>query len=100
MPEKLVAKKSEVSEGSWKDFQFKGKPAILLNGGGDFRAYVNVCTHEGGQCIMQDGVLWCTLHGSTFDPKTGHALSGPAALDSYLTAIKLQLRGEDIYVIE
>lgn len=100
MPEQLVAKKSEVSEGAWKDFQYQGQPAILVNYQGEYRAYVNVCTHEGGPCILQGDVLWCTWHGSTFDPKTGKALSDPAPLDSSLPAIKLEVKGDEIYAIE
>lgn len=97
MEKQLIAKVDEVKDGSAKDFTYQNHPAILVHYEGELHAYVNVCTHEGGNCILQGDVLWCTWHGATFDPKTGKALSEPAPLDSALKRIPISIENEEIF---
>jgi nitrite reductase/ring-hydroxylating ferredoxin subunit len=41
-------------------------------------AFSAVCTHQGCKVQPEAAELRCPCHGSTFDPRTGEALSGPA----------------------
>jgi len=96
MEKQLIAKVEEVPDGSAKEFTYKDQPAILVHVDGEFYAYVNICTHEYGQCLLTGEVLTCQLHGSTFDPTTGKALSDPAPLDSHLTKIPIAIQNGEI----
>jgi len=96
MAKELIAKTSDVPEGSYKDFTYQGQPAILVHFDGEFHAFVNICTHEGGLCVLSGGVLLCTVHASTFDPKTGHTLSEPAPLDSSLKRIPIRIENGQV----
>lgn len=64
---------------------------ILLNG--KPRAYLNICMHHGGPLTLKDDAFTCDWHGSTFDARTGGALSGPVRADARL--IMLPTRVED-----
>ncbi len=64
---------------------------ILLNG--KPRAYLNVCMHHGGPLTLEDDTFTCDWHGSTFDLRTGRALSGPVRPDA--TLIMLPTRVEN-----
>ena len=41
------------------------------------RAFLNVCMHHGGSLKLDGDIFTCESHGSTFDARTGKALSGP-----------------------
>jgi len=97
MEKQLIARVDDVPDGSAKDFTYQGQPGILVHYDGEFYAFVNVCTHEGGLCILTGDVLTCTLHSSTFDPKTGHALSEPAPLESSLKKIPITIEDDQIF---
>ena len=48
---------------------------------GSYVALSTVCPHQGGKVDrLSNGKLICPLHGSTFDPETGEALSGPTQI--------------------
>jgi cytochrome b6-f complex iron-sulfur subunit len=60
-------------------FQFRGKPAVLLQDkSGEYQALSAVCTHLG--CVVQwqaeKGEFLCPCHGGRFAP-TGTVLGGP-----------------------
>jgi nitrite reductase/ring-hydroxylating ferredoxin subunit len=96
MEKQSIARVAEVPEGSAKEFTYRGQPAILAHCDGEFHAFVNICTHEYGQCLLTGEVLTCQLHGSTFDPKTGKALSEPAPPDSHLIKIPITIQNGEI----
>ena len=73
-----VPRKS-VPAGTAHLFQFRGKPAVLLqNKAGEYLALSAVCTHLG--CVVQwqveKGEFLCPCHGGRFAP-TGSVLGGP-----------------------
>ena len=73
-----VPRKS-VPAGAAHFFQFRGKPAVLLqNKSGEYLALSAVCTHLG--CVVQwqaeKGEFLCPCHGGRFAP-TGSVLGGP-----------------------
>jgi nitrite reductase/ring-hydroxylating ferredoxin subunit len=63
----------------------------LLNG--KPRAFANVCMHHGGPLTLDGDEFTCRWHGSTFDARTGRAMSGPVRSDARL--IMLPTRIED-----
>ena len=46
----------------------------------DIKAYSSRCTHEGQPLneTLDNGKIYCSFHGSEFDPATGNVLQGPA----------------------
>ena len=71
--------RKSVPAGAAHFFQFRGKPAVLLqNNSGEYLALSAVCTHLG--CVVQwqaeKGEFLCPCHGGRFAP-TGSVLGGP-----------------------
>lgn len=104
----LIKKLSEINEGETVDFDYQGQPAILIKFNGKLFAYVNVCTHEGGPCILEEapGItkpgekrLHCQWHDSTFNPTTGEAMTDPAPEGSRLEKIEIKIEGDTVYVV-
>lgn len=82
---------SEVLQGKAHFFQFRGKPAVLLQPSpGNFVALSAVCTHLG--CIVawqeQANEFQCPCHGGRFST-AGKVLGGPPPkpLESFAVAI-------------
>lgn len=73
-----IARVADVPPGTTREFTHQGRKAILVNIDGQFRAYVNSCTHAGGPNDLKEGSLVCKWHGSRFDPLTGAVQRGPA----------------------
>jgi nitrite reductase/ring-hydroxylating ferredoxin subunit len=72
---------------------------ILLNG--KPRAYLNVCMHHGGPLTLEDDTFTCDWHSSTFDVRTGRALSGPVRPDARLIMLPTRVEnGVLTYVYE
>jgi 3-phenylpropionate/trans-cinnamate dioxygenase ferredoxin component len=70
-----------------------GREVLVMLLKGKPRAYLNVCMHHGGPLTLDGDTFTCEWHGSTFDARTGHALSGPVRPDARL--IMLPTRVED-----
>ena len=84
--------RSQVGIGQAHFFNFRGRPAVLLQPKpGEFLAFSAVCTHLG--CIVQwrpeQEVFLCPCHAGTFS-KTGKVISGPppSPLPSYPVTVK------------
>jgi Rieske Fe-S protein len=64
---------------------------------GTFRAFSNVCTHEGCPVsAIQNGQIVCTCHNSRFSVKDGTVISGPAR--RALAAAKVTQSGDSLVV--
>jgi nitrite reductase/ring-hydroxylating ferredoxin subunit len=48
------------------------------------RAFINVCMHHRGPLVLDDDLFTCQWHGTQYDARTGHALSGPVRPDARL----------------
>ena len=62
---------------------------------GDFKAFTAVCTHM--QCTVarvEDNVIKCPCHGSTYDASTGEPTGGPAP--AALAPIEITVDGDQI----
>ena len=92
----FIAKTSDLKDGELMQFKYKGRPAILVNNDGDFKAFVDYCTHAGGPLCMENGKLKCVTHYALFDPKTGDAETLPAPPGSSLMEIKLKIEGDKV----
>jgi nitrite reductase/ring-hydroxylating ferredoxin subunit len=78
-----------------------GREVLVTMVNGKPRAYINVCQHHGGPLVLAGDRFTCGWHGSQYDVRTGHALSGPVRPDARL--IMLPTRIEDgvlVYVYE
>jgi Rieske Fe-S protein len=53
----------------------------------------NVCLHHGGPLSLEGDTFVCEWHGSTFEARTGKAISGPVRPDARL--MMLPTRVED-----
>lgn len=77
--EKVNVPRSVVKPGAAHLFQYRGRPAALLQSKpGEYIALSAVCTHLG--CVVQwqeaKGEFLCPCHGGRFSP-TGTVLGGP-----------------------
>lgn len=77
--EKVTLKRAVVAPGGAHFFQFRGKPAVILQPKpGEYVALSAVCTHLG--CVVQwqeaKGELLCPCHGGRFS-SAGALLGGP-----------------------
>ncbi|MFQ6059367.1 MAG: Rieske (2Fe-2S) protein [Anaerolineae bacterium] len=100
MPGQFIAATAEVPQGALKEFDYKGRPAILVNVRGEFKAYIDICLHRGGPCRWDGDVLRCQWHNATWDPATGQALSKPAPEGSSLIPIGITVENGKVYTLK
>jgi nitrite reductase/ring-hydroxylating ferredoxin subunit len=69
-------------------------------------AWRNSCPHIGvgldygdGNCLLEPGVLICSMHGARFEADTGVCFVGPCAGQG-LTAVPIRIDGERILLEE
>jgi nitrite reductase/ring-hydroxylating ferredoxin subunit len=84
---------SEIPEEGTVTVDLLGREVLVMMLNGKPRAYVNVCMHHGGSLVLEGEKFTCEWHGSTFEARTGRALSGPVRPDARL--IMLPTRVED-----
>ena len=96
-----VAKLGEIREGSSKSFRMGIKNCIAFNDGGTSIAYVNFCTHMGGQVDLHAASCQfvCRWHGACFSAKTGERLSGQAPEQSGLKPVTLVEENGSIFAL-
>ena len=62
---------------------------------GDFKAFTAVCTHQGNTVTsVEDGVIECSFHGSSYSAATGEVEGGPAP--DALAAVAITVDGDQI----
>jgi 3-phenylpropionate/trans-cinnamate dioxygenase ferredoxin component len=78
-----------------------GREVLVMLQNGKPRAYLNVCMHHGGPLTLEDDTFTCDWHGSTFDVRTGRALSGPVRPDARLIILPTRVENDVLtYVYE
>jgi nitrite reductase/ring-hydroxylating ferredoxin subunit len=93
----FIAKTADVPPGSAFDFTWQDKPAIVINLDGEYKAYRNVCTHNGCATKYYGGDnLTCPCHSSIFEVANGDVRQGPAT--SPLRSIDVAVEGDSIVV--
>jgi nitrite reductase (NADH) small subunit/3-phenylpropionate/trans-cinnamate dioxygenase ferredoxin subunit len=76
-----VADASSLAPGQGRTVEVRGRKFALWNVDGQFFALDDDCPHRGGPLgagVLEDGKVYCPLHGWAFDAKTGACLSNPA----------------------
>ena len=76
-----VGKAADIADGEMASFQVGGEDVAVVNVGGSYHAFGDVCTHA--QCLLSEGdldgtVVTCPCHGSEFDVTSGAVRNGPA----------------------
>jgi cytochrome b6-f complex iron-sulfur subunit len=94
----VTVARSDVKQGDAHFFQYRGKPAVVLQPQpGDFVALSAVCTHLG--CIVawqkQAGEFLCPCHGGRFSAE-GQVLGGPPP--SPLESFPVQVEGDQLKI--
>ena len=72
---------AEVPEATVVRFEVDGAPRLLVRFGERLYAVDGICTHEEAELAegdLEDGVIYCPLHGSGFELATGRVTSLPA----------------------
>lgn len=89
-----LAGSSDFEEGVIRSFRVAGRDLAVVAWAGCFYAFENACTHSAfsfdGLRLTPDGTLVCAAHFARFDAKSGRVLSGPAAGDLPVFAVKVQ----------
>jgi len=96
----IIARIDTLPVGRTTQFFYRERPAILVHDEDGIHAFVNICTHEGGELELVGRDLTCCLHGARFNPRTGKALCGPAPLDSRLTAIPVRVDADGTITVD
>ncbi len=100
MRETLIAVEDIPQEGA-VTAHLRGREVLVALLNGKPRAYVNVCMHHGGPLTLEGDTFTCDWHGSTFEARTGRALSGPVRPDARLMMLPTRIEdGMLVYVYE
>ena len=96
--DKILVPRSDVAQGKAHFFQYRGKPAVVLQTSpGEFVAMSAVCTHLG--CVVawqeQAGEFLCPCHGGRFSAD-GQVLAGPPP--SPLEPLGVELDGDQLKI--
>ncbi len=94
----LVANTKDIAPGDGQVVSVSGTPVLLLNYGGEIRAFDAICTHF--SCVVEweanGEYILCPCHDARFNAVTGAVISGPAPAP--LPSLAVFVEGEDIYV--
>ena len=81
MPDFLpVADAASLPPGHGRTVNVRGREFALYNLDGTFLALDDACPHTGaslGAGTLEDGCVYCPLHGWMFDARTGACLNNP-----------------------
>ena len=75
-----VADVASLPPGQGRTMHVKGHDYAVYNLDGEFFALDDACPHRGGPLgagVLQDGCVYCPLHGWGFDLKTGVCAARP-----------------------
>jgi 3-phenylpropionate/trans-cinnamate dioxygenase ferredoxin component len=88
-----VAGADEIPSGRLKLVDVRGERIVVANVGGDFCAFNDECTHDGGPLSEGDldgEIVTCPWHFSRFNVRTGEVVTSPAeeAISVYETKVE------------
>lgn len=87
-----VGAAEEFADGQMAGFDIDGERVLLAKVAGEFYAIGGVCTHERAfldQGALYENVVFCPLHFSSFDVRSGAVLGPPADRDTPTYAVRL-----------
>lgn len=76
-----VADTASLPPGKGRTVEVRGRRFAVWNVDGQFHAIDDTCPHRGaplGAGVLENGKVYCPLHGWEFDVKTGACHSNPA----------------------
>jgi nitrite reductase/ring-hydroxylating ferredoxin subunit/uncharacterized membrane protein len=79
-----VMREGELQENRPAVVQVDGNDVMLVRRGGRIYALENTCAHEGGPLAegrLEDGMVICPWHGSTYALEDGRVIHGPSTFD-------------------
>jgi toluene monooxygenase system ferredoxin subunit len=92
-----VAIFDDLWDGEMIPLEIGGRVVLLVNVGGDIRAYADSCPHlrtRLSRGSLRRNVLTCSTHGWEFDIRTGKGINpGTACLESF------EVKVEDGYIL-
>ena len=94
-----VGKTSDIAPGAVRVFVVDGQDVAVANVDGQFYAFADVCTHDGGPLAegeLDGCAIECPRHGARFDIATGQVLSMPAVVP--IPVYDLKTDGDEIKV--
>ncbi len=87
-----VADLASLPPGTGRTIEVRGRRFAVWNLEGSFFAMDDDCPHRGGPLgagVLDDGKVYCPLHGWAFDPRTGDCLSNPTRpVKTHLTKVE------------
>jgi 3-phenylpropionate/trans-cinnamate dioxygenase ferredoxin component len=92
----------EVPDGEPRAFSVAGAAdpeRVLVSVDGELHALSGICPHELADLsegLLEDGVLWCPIHSSGFDCRTGAVLHPPA--ETPLVTYRVLTEDGSVYV--
>ena len=94
-----IADYNEIGEGEAMHVEFDGEEIAVVKIDGEIYAVNDICSHEHyhlseGEVDRDRMTIECPKHGSTFDLRTGQALSLPAVLAVKTYEVKVE--GESV----
>ena len=95
-----VAKASEVAPGEMKLVEVGGDEVVIANVNGEFFAFSDTCTHEGGPLSdgeLEGDIVTCLWHFTPFNVRTGEAQEG-GVTDDPIPTYEVRLEGGDIQI--
>lgn len=97
---RTVAKASEVAPGEMKLVEVEGDAVVIANVAGEFFAFSDTCTHDGGP--LSDGelagdIVTCPWHFTPFNVRTGEAQEG-GVTDEPVPTYEVRVEGEEIQI--
>jgi nitrite reductase/ring-hydroxylating ferredoxin subunit len=99
--EASIARVSDIPQTGSVPADLLGREVLVTMVNGKPRAYINVCQHHGGPLVLEGDRFTCEWHGSQFDARTGHALSGPVRPDARLIMLPTRVEeGTLVYVYD
>ena len=94
-----VAPEDTIDEGEMYPIDVDGEELLLTRVNGCIFAVHGICTHEYAQLWdgeLEDETIWCPLHSSGFNVRTGEATNLPAV--ERLPTYDVRVEGEQVYV--
>jgi 3-phenylpropionate/trans-cinnamate dioxygenase ferredoxin subunit len=90
---------AELAEDTPKRVEIDGTPVSVVSTGGEVFAINDICSHANvslAEGEVEDCMIECWLHGSTFDLRTGKPSGLPATRAVPVYPVKIQ--GDDVLV--
>jgi len=95
-----VAKVSEVAPGEMELFEVDGDDVVIANVDGEFFAFSDTCTHEGGPLSdgeLEGDIVTCPWHFTPFNVRTGEAQEG-GVTDEPVPVYEVRVEGDEIQI--